>query len=90
MDPEPECAKCSGPVCMTPGMLGPDQFCPTRTRAKAIERATRKMLSPENKQMAYFSSIQEGQAYTKLPFAPRGPSAVKTRLEEVVEFSKKI
>ena len=90
VDTKAQCAKCSGPVCLIPGMAGPDEFCVTRTKTEAIDRATRKMLSPENKEMARVASIQEGQGYMRLPFAPKGPSPIKTRLEEVIEFSKKM
>lgn len=90
MDAKLQCVRCTGPACGVPGMEGQDEFCPTKTKREAIERATSKMLSPENKEMAYWSSIQEGQAYIKMPFAPRGPSPAKSRLEEVIEFSKKM
>ena len=90
MDTKIQCAKCSGPVCLTPGMEGRDEFCPTKTKREAMERATSKMLSSENREIAYWASIQEGQAYMKVPFAPKGPSPAKSRLEEVIEFSEKM
>ena len=52
MSIRPECAKCSGPVCLTPGKEGPNEFCPTKVKKEVIEKATDKMLS-EFKDFAY-------------------------------------
>ncbi|MFH1087301.1 MAG: DUF1847 domain-containing protein [Chloroflexota bacterium] len=86
---KPECAKCSGPVCLSPDKEGPNEFCPTKIKKEVIQKAVDKTLA-EFKEFARCSSIQEGQGYLRLPFAPKGPSPVKTRLEEIVEFSKKM
>ena len=89
MSQKTECGKCPGPVCGRPGMIGP-QNCPTEVKAETIKRATEKALSPEFKDWVYWSSIQEGQGYLKLPFAPKGPAPVRSRLEETIEFAKKM
>ena len=89
MSQKPNCSKCPGPVCSRPGMVGPEN-CPTETKTETIKRATDKMLSPEFRDFAYRASIQEGQCYVRLPFAPQVPSPVRSRLEEIIEFSRKM
>jgi uncharacterized metal-binding protein len=83
------CAGCPEPVCQRPGMTG-KQDCPTEHKAEAIKHATEKMHSPEFQKWAYAASIQEGQGFMKLPFAPKGPSPVRSRLEETVELARKM
>jgi len=89
MSQKSECPDCKMQACRIPGKMGPEN-CPTGTRKETIDRATTKMLSPEFKKMAYWASIQEGQAYMRVPFAPNVPSPARSRLEEIIDFSRKM
>ncbi|MFC1963032.1 DUF1847 domain-containing protein [Chloroflexota bacterium] len=85
-----ECANCPAPVCYTSAWeQGPDN-CPTKIRSEVIKKATEKCLSPEFKEFAYTASKQEASCYIELPHAPTTPSPVKSRLEEIMEFAKRM
>ncbi|MDY7019023.1 MAG: DUF1847 domain-containing protein [Chloroflexota bacterium] len=87
---EVNCAKCPRPVCNSPAWEeGPDN-CPTKIKKGLIKRATEKCFSEELQEFARQASIQEGQGYAKVPFAPKGYSPIKSRLEEIVEFAIKM
>jgi len=55
-----------------------------------IKRATEKCFSAELREFALKASKQEGSGYMRLPHAPRGPSPVKSRLEEIMEFARRM
>ena len=84
------CAKCPQPVCNSSAWQeGPDN-CPTKVVPDVIERATQKCLSPEFQEIAFHASKQEGSSYMRLPHAPKGPSPIKSRLEEIMEFANRM
>ena len=84
------CAKCPRPVCNSPAWQeGPDN-CPLKVLPEVIKKATEKCLSPEFHDFAIKASKQEGSAYIRLPHAPMGPSPIKGRVEEVMEFAQRM
>jgi len=85
-----DCSKCPAPVCYSIAWeQGPDN-CPTKIRAEAIKEATEKCLSPEFREFAYIASKQEASGSMTLPHAPANPSPIKSRLEETMEFAKRM
>ncbi len=87
MEATVNCAKCPRPVCNSPAWReGPDN-CPLRVVPEVIAAATEKCLGPELRGFAVEASRQEGSGYMRLPHAPKGPSPVKSRLEEIMEFA---
>jgi uncharacterized metal-binding protein len=84
------CAKCPRPVCnSTAWQEGPDN-CPSKVLPDIIKKATEKYLGKELHHFAVQASKQEGSGYMKLPHAPRGPSPVKSRVEEIMEFAHRM
>lgn len=90
MDKQPNCAKCPRPVCNSPAWQEGPENCPTKIKADVIKRATEKCFSSEYREFARMASIQEGQGYAILPFAPGSVSPVKSRVEEIIEFAHKM
>ncbi len=93
MEKLPECARCSVKpaerACRREGGPGPDS-CPTRHMEMVVEKALARYGEPEIREFARQASIQEAQCYAgrdKKPFVRR---PVKTRLEEICEFSHKM
>ncbi|MFC2059174.1 DUF1847 domain-containing protein [Chloroflexota bacterium] len=85
-----DCAKCPAPVCYSAAWeQGPDN-CPTKIRSEVIKKATEKCLSPEFREFAYLASKQEASGSMTLPHAPTSPSPIKSRLEETMEFAKRM
>ena len=85
-----ECAKCPGPVCNSPGWDKGPENCPIKIKPEVIKKATEKCFSPEFQEFAKMASLQEGSGYMRLPHAPKGPAPVKSRVEEIMEFSRKM
>jgi uncharacterized metal-binding protein len=84
------CAKCVRPVCNS---RVPDEGpanCPRKVMPDVIRKATEKCLSPGFRDFALEASRQEGVGYLRLPHAPNSPSPVKSRLEEIMEFAKRM
>lgn len=89
-EPTVNCAKCPRPVCnSTAWQEGPDN-CPSKVMPGVIAEATRKCLGSELKDFVVHASRQEGSGYLRLPHAPNSPSPVKSRLEEIMEFSERM
>jgi uncharacterized metal-binding protein len=84
------CAKCSSVVCMSGRGDKAPPNCPTRLRPDVIEGATERCLSPEFATFAREASRQEGAGYARLAHAPSVPSPIKSRLEEIMEFSERM
>jgi uncharacterized metal-binding protein len=84
------CAKCSSVVCRAGRTDKAPAHCPTVLRPQVIERATEVCLSPELVTFAREASRQEAAGYARLPHAPRVPSPIKSRLEEIMEFSHRM
>ncbi|MFC1939222.1 DUF1847 domain-containing protein [Chloroflexota bacterium] len=84
------CAQCATAVCRTPeGREKAPKNCPVRTKPHIIESAKNKVLT-EFREFAYIASKQEGSCYMNLPVVPGVRSGVKTRLEEIIEFAKRM
>jgi len=87
MDEKIECARCTRVVCGAEHyMEGPDN-CPTKTRAGLIEQAVREYDDPGVKEFARQASIQEAECYMSMP---EGSVTRHPRVEEVVQFAKKM
>ena len=84
------CAKCQRPVCNSSAWQDGPENCPTKLASEVIEKATEKCFGSEFHEFALKSSKQEGSGYMKMFHAPRGPSPVKSRLEEVMEFAERM
>jgi uncharacterized metal-binding protein len=84
------CAKCPRPVCNSlTWQEGPDS-CPSKVLPEIIRKATEKCLGNEFRDFAVMATKQEGAAYMRLPHAPRGPSPIKSRVEEIMEFARRM
>ena len=84
------CAKCPRPVCNSPAWQeGPDN-CPSKVLPDVISKATQRCFSDELRDFALKASKQEGAGYMKLPHAPKGPSPIKSRVEEIMEFAQRM
>lgn len=81
------CAKCEHPACNSPAGYARPENCPANLMPEVIKEATGKTLSEEYRKFALEASRQEGCAYMKLPHAPAGPSPIKSRVEEIMEFA---
>ena len=81
------CARCSKTVCSSEHyMEGPDN-CPTKIRAEVIEKAVKEYDKPEIREFARQASIQEFENYMNMP---EGLMSRNPRVEEVIQFSKKM
>ncbi len=85
-----ECAKCPRPVCNSPAWQEGPENCPAKIKAQVIKRATEKCFGSEFHEFAVKASLQEGSGYMRLPHAPKGPSPIKGRVEETMEFAKRM
>ena len=86
-EPMVNCAKCVRPVCNSKAWQDAPANCPRVLFPEVIRKATEKCFSPELREFALQASRQEGSGYLRLPHAPDGPSPVKSRLEEIIEFA---
>ena len=84
------CAKCDTVVCRAGRGDKAPPNCPTVLRPDVIEKATESCLSPEFLTFAREASRQEAAGYARLPHAPGVPSPVKSRVEEIMEFSHRM
>jgi len=87
MDVKIECAKCTKVVCDSKQFDQGPSNCPTKVRRDIIKQATAEYNKPEVREFARQASIQEFECYLNLPegSTPRNP-----RVEEVVQFAKKM
>lgn len=88
MDEKVECAKCTTTVCATSstGDQGPSN-CPTKTKREVIERVLSEYDKPEVREFARQASVQEFECYMRLP---EGLTTRNPRVEEIVQFAKKM
>ena len=84
------CAKCPRPVCNSQAPDEGPANCPRKIMPDVIKRATEKCLSSEFRDFALKASRQEGSGYARLPHSPNTPSPVKSRVEEVMEFARRM
>ena len=90
IEPTVNCAKCPRPVCNSAAWQeGPDN-CPSKVMPGVIAEATRTCLGPKLRDFVVRASRQEGSGYLRLPHAPNGPSPVKSRVEEIMEFGERM
>ena len=87
MNEKVECAKCTKVVCWTEHSDKGASNCPTITKRDVIDRAVAEYDKPEVREFARQASVQEFEGYMNLPegSTPRNP-----RIEEVVQFAKKM
>jgi len=87
------CASCKlegmKKACMTREGVGPAN-CPTLTQKKTLDRSNREYESPDVREFARQASIQEGECYANRQQRPYVMQPSKTRMEEIVEFSRKM
>ena len=74
---------------MTREGVGPAN-CPTLTQKKTLDRSNREYESPDIREFARQASIQEGECYANRHQRPYVMQPTKTRMEEIVEFSRKM
>ena len=87
MEANVNCARCTRVVCNTEHyMKGPDN-CPTKIKAEVIERAVKEYDKPEIREFARQASIQEFENYMNMP---EGLMSRNPRVEEVIQFAKKM
>jgi uncharacterized metal-binding protein len=88
---KPECALCGVEVrlCRSKSGTGP-KFCPTKTQTRELKRALKKYENPETLRFAKAASLQEAECYARRDEKPFVMRPTKTRVEEVIEFSRKM
>lgn len=88
---KPQCARCNVEVrlCRTREGTGP-KFCPTKNQRQETERALEKYKDPETMRFAKTASLQEAECYVRRDEKPFVLRPTKTRVEEVIEFAKKM
>jgi uncharacterized metal-binding protein len=89
----PTCALCrlaaSKRMCMAEGGTGPKN-CPTLTREDILTRANEEYDARDLREFARQASIQEAECYANRHERPYVLQPVKTRIEEICGFAKKM
>ncbi|MBW2183496.1 MAG: DUF1847 domain-containing protein [Deltaproteobacteria bacterium] len=87
----PVCSICSikEKICLSEKGKGP-QSCPTITMSETIESALKRYDDPETMKFAKASSIQEAECYFDRHTRPFKVLPVKTRVEEIAEFARRM
>jgi uncharacterized metal-binding protein len=87
----PHCAICGSKkrVCMVEEGQGPE-FCPTRRKTDIIEESLKEYARPEVRAFARAASIQEAECYANRHIQPYVFHPVKTRVQEICEFSHRM
>jgi uncharacterized metal-binding protein len=90
MDRE-NCAKCPAveKICRHPDGIGPE-WCPTKTRGTVWREALDAYHDPDVAEFTRAASVQEGECYANRDEKPYILQPVKTRLEELIEFSRRM
>ncbi len=90
-DAKPQCAFCGVDTraCFSREGKGPG-FCPTLHRPKDAKRALKKYDKPETRRFARVASLQEAECYVDRGAKPNVLKPVKTRVEEILEFGRKM
>jgi len=84
------CAKCTAVVCMSGRADKAPPNCPTILKQDVLDRATSTCLDSDLVDFAREASRQEAAGYARLPHAPAVPSPIKSRVEEIMEFSRRM
>jgi len=87
----PECALCNVEmrICRSQEGSGP-KFCPTKTKEKELQVALEKYRDLETLRFAKAASLQEAECYVRRDENPFVMRPTKTRVEEIIEFAKKM
>ncbi|MBI2831719.1 MAG: DUF1847 domain-containing protein [Chloroflexi bacterium] len=84
------CAACATLVCRTAeSQKGPD-YCATRIEADVIAGTRPLYQDPELAEFARNASLVEAESYIRVPWYPAHPSPATTRLEEIINFCRKM
>lgn len=85
------CAKCPAvkKACWLENGIGPE-WCPTMKQKERIGCLLETYFQVENNEFARNATIQEGECYTNRDRKPYIVNPTKTRVEEIIEFSKKM
>lgn len=85
------CAGCTfaDRVCRVPGGRSPE-LCPTTTQGTIVAEAVREYADPGIAEFARAASVQEGECYANREVRPYVMQPVKTRLQELIEFSRRM
>ncbi len=88
---DPSCSRCSikEKVCLTETGKG-SPACPTVTMEKELKSALEHYDDPETAKFARAASIQEAECYFNRHERPFKVLPIKTRVEEIVEFCKRM
>ena len=90
-EPEAQCALCNVEtrICRSREGSGP-QFCPTKNKGKEVQAAMKGYADPETMRFARAASVQEAACYARRDEKPFVMRPVKTRVEEVIEFARRM
>lgn len=66
------------------------KFCPTKNKEKEVKNAMGKYQDKETMPFAKAASLQEAECYVRRSEKPFVLRPVKTRVEEIIEFAKKM
>ena len=85
------CAGCAitDRACRVPGGKSP-AWCPTTTQENIVAEAVRDYADPGVAEFARAASIQEGECYANRDERPYVMQPMKTRLQELIEFSRRM
>jgi len=85
------CAKCPAveKICRVPAGKGPE-WCPTKNREDVWRPAIESYRDPAVREFAHAASVQEGECYANREEKPYVMQPVKTRLQELIEFSRRM
>ncbi len=88
---EPGCARCNAEtrLCRSKEGSGP-KFCPTKTKGKELKSALKKYSGKSVMRFARAASLQEAECYIRREEKPFVMRPTKTRVEEIIEFAKKM
>ncbi len=84
------CAKCSKTVCNSAAFMKGPENCPTKVEADVIKKVMSRYHSPQIAEVARTAAVVEGEAYMRTPWAPDTVSPLTTRLEEIINFARKM
>jgi len=86
-----DCSHCSmvEKICRSKDGKGPKR-CPTKTERKILDAAMKEYKRPEVAEFARMATIQEGACYVLRDAKPFVLIPTKTRVEELIEFSKRM
>jgi uncharacterized metal-binding protein len=91
--PLPSCASCEieafRKICLFESGTGP-RGCPTLLQKKVLQEANREYEKPDVREFARQASLQEAACYANRDQRPYVPQPVKTRIQEVCEFAKRM